>query len=110
MNITGKFNLFVKEIIHNSNKPYSKKFSVSIGRKLPNGTYLNKYMSAAFSTEIMTDEVRAKLKEGQCYIVDVESGFITVDEWSREDETKVREFVLMITRAKINIVSSDQIG
>lgn len=109
MEVTGKFNLFVKEIVKNSNKPYAKKFSISIGRKCPDGTYLNKYMSCAFSNNIMTDEVRMQLEEGKCYTVEVESGFITVDEWTKEDNTKVREFVLMITRCKINLVENKKI-
>lgn len=110
MNIEGKFNLFVKEIVKNSNKPYAKKFSVSIGRKnKETGEYLNKYMSVAFSNDIMTDDVRKQLVEGNCYTVEVESGFIIVDSWHKASGEEVREFVLMITRCKINLVENKTI-
>ena len=100
MEIKGKLNLFVKDV-HPKEKEAFKSFRTSIGSKKQDGGYLNTSVKVKFAGEKLPKEKTNKLEEKFMYILDVKSGFVSCESFTRQDGTTFTDVVFVIQDAKI---------
>ena len=100
MEIKGKVNLFVKNVKGNDGTEF-KTFRTSIGSKNQDGKYLNVSCKVKFAGDKLPKEKTEKLKEKYMYTLDVKSGFVSCESFTRKDGTTFNDVVFVITEAKV---------
>lgn len=97
MNVSGKFNMFVREI----GEKKIKVFETTISRKDKDGNYLdNVTVRVEFSKEFLPDEKKSYFIEGYYYPMEIITGFLSTRGYDNRDGKHVSEIVIHVTKAK----------
>lgn len=103
MDVKGKITIFPRKVAikdekgEESIKVYC---SGSISTKKDDETYLNKSVDVSFSSKAFPEEKLAKLDEEKCYTLDIQEGFLKVNERLIKGNL-VREIGIMVTQGKL---------
>ena len=97
MNVSGKINLFVREV----SEKKIKIFETSFSRKTKEGGYADSVSTRVeFSKDFLPDEKKESFKAGYYYPIEVVEGFITTRGYENKDGKRVSEISLFVQNAK----------
>lgn len=100
MEIKGKINLFANQHKRPDGSVYST-FSTSVGGKDKDGNYVNYSLDAKFDSKEFPEAKLAKLTPDNYYVVEVESGFLSVRTWADKSGEVRKAPCVVIQKAKI---------
>ena len=103
MDVKGKITIFPRKVaVKNEDGSEGVKVycSGSISTKKDDGTYLNKSVDVSFSSKAFPEEKLAKLDEEKCYTLDIEEGFLKVNERLVKGTT-ISEIGIMVTKGRL---------
>lgn len=97
MNVKGNANLFVKK-----NEKGFNNYSLSLSSKDKDGNYINGRLECVFDGKAYPEEKRnKKLKEGFCYQIEIEEGFIGVRQYKNAENKIIKVLYVYIQKCKI---------
>lgn len=97
MNISGKCNVFVREV----GEKKIKIFETSFSHKNTDGAYIdNVSVRVDFSKDFLPDEKKAAFKVGYMYPIEILEGFITTRGYDARDGKRIKEVSLQVGRAR----------
>ena len=103
MDVKGKITIFPRKVaVKNEDGTETIRVycSGSISSKVDEEKYLNKSVDVAFSSKAFPEEKLAKLEEEKCYTLEIESGFLRVNERLIKGQS-VKEIGIMVTSGKL---------
>ena len=95
MDIRGKTNMFVEKGTTKKGEPFVD-CSVSVSRKLEDGTYIHKSLKLIFDEEKFPKERLLKLDEKTRYVIEICEGWLTLRYYKNKDGKEVREPAIFV--------------
>ena len=103
MDVKGKITIFPRKVAI-KNEDGSETIRVycsgSISTKIDDEKYLSKSVDVSFSSKAFPEEKLLKLDEEKCYTLEIEDGFLKVNERLIKGQS-VKEIGIMVTKGKL---------
>ena len=100
MELKGKINLFINAHKRADGTTFNT-YSCSIGGKNQDGTYTNLSLEVKFDGKEFTEEKLAKLSPDNYYVIEVQSGFLSVRTWADKSGEVRKAPCVVILKGKV---------